>query len=140
MPCRLLNWVIKMLLCDVGICFPPFFRKSNFGYYKLRPFLAVVISVYIASIVLGFDSNDAILANNDVVDLCCAFFVFNTMSHNIWYSFDKWERMSFTLCSPRLPFCFGEEYHHPREKRPMMITSGSMDKNDCMNYLISIII
>ena len=76
----LFNWVIEMLFCNVCICFPPSFRKSNSSDYKLRPFLSVVISVYIASIVFGLDSNDTILNNKNVVDLCCSSFCFK---HNV---------------------------------------------------------
>ena len=57
---RLLDGVVQVVLGDVGVGFPPFPAIGDVGHDDLGPFLAVVVAVDFAAVVLGLDGKHAV--------------------------------------------------------------------------------
>ena len=68
----LLDRIVETVLCDIGIGLVPFLHVGDIGDYDLRPLLAVVVAIDIASIVFGLDGEYSVTRHHDMINLCGA--------------------------------------------------------------------
>ncbi len=68
----LLHRIIETVLCDIGIGLVPFLHVCDIGDDDLRPLLAVVVAVDVATIVFGLNGEDTVSRHNHMINLCGA--------------------------------------------------------------------
>ena len=65
----MLHGIVETVLGDIGIGLVPFLHVGDIGDDDLRPLLAVVIAVDVASVVLGLDGEDSVSRHNHMINL-----------------------------------------------------------------------
>ena len=66
---RLLHGVVETVLSDIGIGLVPFLHVGDIGDDDLRPLLAVVVAVDVATVVFGLDGEDSVSRHDHMINL-----------------------------------------------------------------------